>query len=174
MSWQFARDGADVPGTPNSQVQFAVDPGDGTETITPANFALMGSGSPVDWNAVEMGSADLNLYLGDFNGDALVDHCDLALWLPQEGSAPGDPGYDPQFDLNADARVDQLDLELLLAQMYEPVMPPAPVQAGDPVAGDLAVLEDLVAEQAADESVQNDEIQALDEVFGSELSSLTA
>ena len=102
VAWEFERDGPGFPNDPNSEVQFASDPGEGTDVITPAEFALVGYGSLVEWSEVELGTVDLNLYLGDFSGDGFVNHFDLALFIPKMYLAPDDPDYAPQFDLNGD------------------------------------------------------------------------
>jgi len=129
VSWQFRRNGPGAPNDPNSQVAFAVEPGGGTGTIHPANFALVGLGTPVDWANVQLDTVDLSLSLGDFNHDGAVNHYDLALWIPHALSSPGDEHFDPEYDLNADARVDPADLALLMPRLYQPVLneaPPAP------------------------------------------------
>jgi hypothetical protein len=102
-------------------VQFAVEPGQGTATITPANFALVGSGDPVDWALVEMGSVALEFSTPDFNGDGLANHFDLALWQPHSGEAWGDPGFDPLYDLNVDGQINEQDLDLLMGALYQPI-----------------------------------------------------
>ena len=122
MAWEFRRNGPGAPDDANSVVSFAAEPGEGTATILPANFALVGLGTAVDWNNVEFDTASLNLYLGDFNGDGSVNHCDLALWIPHAASAAGDGAFDAEFDLNADARVDSSDLSLLMPRLYQPVL----------------------------------------------------
>ena len=114
------------PNDPNSQVAFAVEPGEGTGTIHPANFALVGLGTPVDWANVQFDTVDLSLSLGDFNHDGAVNHYDLALWIPHASSSPGDERFDPEYDLNADARVDPADLALLMPRLYQPVLSEAP------------------------------------------------
>ena len=119
VAWQFVRSGAAVDGP----VRFGVEPGEGTATITPANFALVGSGDPVDWALVEMGTVDLELTLPDLNGDDLVNHFDLALWQPHSGSAVGDPGYDRACDFTGDGWINQGDLDLLMDAMYQPIEP---------------------------------------------------
>ncbi len=123
IAWQFRRAGPGAPDDPNGRVVFSVDPGEGTGTITPASFALVGQGTEVDWAKVQLGAAEVDLVLGDFNGNGAVNHFDLALWIPHATSSEGDPGYDPEFDLNADARVDLDDLALLLPRLYQPTMP---------------------------------------------------
>ena len=123
VAWQFAVADGESASTGDGHVQFAVEPGEGTATITPANFAMVGSGDPVDWALVELGAVDLDLALADFNGDELVNHFDLALWQPHSGSASGDPSYDPACDLDGDGRIDERDLDLLMAAMYQPVGP---------------------------------------------------
>jgi len=121
VAWEFRRSGPGAPDDPNRQLVFAADPGEGTATILPANFALVGLGTPVDWANVEFDTAGVNLYLGDFNADGAVNHYDLALWIPHVFSSPGDGNFDPQFDLNADSRVDAADLAILLPRLYRPV-----------------------------------------------------
>jgi hypothetical protein len=122
VAWEFRRNGPCAPDDVNSVVSFAAEAGQGTATILPANFALVGLDTAVDWNNVEFDTASLNLYLGDFNGDGAVNHCDLALWIPHAASAAGDGIFDPKFDLNADARVDSSDLSLLMSRLYRPVL----------------------------------------------------
>ncbi len=117
VSWQFTRTGA--PSTfATSSVQFSVDAAEGTSTILPANFALTGSGDAVDWADVEMGSTDLDLIFADFNGDQVIDHFDLALWVPHSGTSADSVAYQSMFDLNSDSAIDQADLDLLSSAMY--------------------------------------------------------
>ncbi len=118
VSWQFERTG-DPASFATASVQFSVDASEGTSTIQPGNFALTGSGTPVDWSDVEMGSAGVDLIFADFNGDHRVDHFDLALWLPHSGSAE----YDPMFDLDSSGLIDQADLDLLVSGMYGSTRP---------------------------------------------------
>ena len=94
----------------------------------------MGEGTPVDWNTVDFDSVDLALRTGDFNDDGLLNHFDLAVWLPRAGTAPGDPRFDAEYDLNADSRIDQLDLDILLEGMFGHGQPQ---QSGDGPAADL-------------------------------------
>jgi hypothetical protein len=122
VAWEFRRSGASTSDDANSAVSFVADPGEGTATILPGNFALVGSGTAVDWSNVEFDTAGLNLYLGDFNGDGGVNHCDLALWIPHAGSAAGDGVFEAKFDLNADARIDASDLSLLMPRLYRSVL----------------------------------------------------
>jgi len=122
VAWEFRRSGPGAPSDPNSQVAFAADPGEGTATILPGNFALVGLGTPVDWKNVEFDAVDLGLYLGDFNGDGAVNHCDLALWIPQAPSSPESGNFDPKFDLNGDLRADAADLAILMPRLYQPVL----------------------------------------------------
>ena len=129
VSWEFRRSGAGAPNDPNSRVTFAAGPGGGTGTVHPANFALVGLGTPVDWASVQFDAVELSLSLGDFNHDGAVNHYDLALWIPHASSSFGDQSFNPEYDLNADARVDQADLALLMPRLYQPVLsdaPPAP------------------------------------------------
>lgn len=140
MAWEFRRDGVGAPDDPNSRVTFSVAPAQGDGTITPGNFALVGQGTGVDWSTVEMGTTQVDLFLGDFNADGYVNHFDLALFIPQNPTAAGDAGYSPKFDLTADSAVDQLDLDLLLSRMYEPVMPAGEASV---VEGEELVTDDL-------------------------------
>ena len=126
VAWEFRRSGPGAPGDANTQAHFAADAGEGTATILPANFALVGVGTPVDWQNVEFDAADVNLYLGDFNGDGSVNHYDLALWIPQNAPSPQAATFDPRFDLTADALVDAADLAVLMPRLYQPVMDTAP------------------------------------------------
>ena len=155
VAWQFAVADGQTASTGDGPVHFGVEPGEGTATITPANFALVGSGDPVDWALVELGAVDLDLALADFNGDELVNHFDLALWQPHSGSASGDPSYDPASDLDGDGRIDERDLDLLMAAMYQPVGPspivPETLAASElPAEGD-ATDDAIPAPQAATE-----------------------
>lgn len=122
MAWQFRRSGPGAPEDPNSQVSFVADPGEGTATIQPGEFALAGVGSPLAWTNVQFETATVNLYLGDFNGDGRVNHCDLALWIPQAISSRLTGDSAPEFDLNGDSRVDEADLKLLMPRLYQPVL----------------------------------------------------
>jgi hypothetical protein len=131
MAWEFCRSGSGAPGDANSAVSFAAEPGQGTATILPANFALVGLGTAVDWSKVEFDAASLNLNLGDFNGDGAVNQYDLALWIPHAGSAAGDGSFDAKFDLNADVRVDSSDLSLLMSRLYQPLFAGAQTPALD-------------------------------------------
>jgi len=121
VAWEFRRSGPGAPDDPNRQLVFAADPGEGTATILPANFALVGLGTPVHWANVEFEADGVNMYLGDFNGDGAVNHYDLALWIPHVLSSPGDGNFDPRFDLNADSRVNAADLAILIPRLYRPV-----------------------------------------------------
>jgi len=131
IAWEFRRSGPGAPDDPNSQVAFTADPGEGTGTITPANFALVGLGTPVAWDSVELDTVDLSLYLGDFNGNEAVNHFDLALWIPHAFSSLGDERFDPECDLDGDAEVNLADLTLLMPRLYRPVL-------NDAVLGSLA------------------------------------
>ena len=131
MAWQFRRSGAGTPSDVNGRVTFAADPGEGTSVIQPAEFALVGDGSPVAWSNVQFDTASVNLFLGDFNGDGRVNHCDLALWIPQALLSQLGNHFDPQFDLNGDAKVDGDDLGLLLPRLYQPVLPDVANNSGN-------------------------------------------
>jgi VCBS repeat-containing protein len=168
VSWQFTRTGDAI------NTQFSVDPAEGTSTILPSNFALTDSGVPVEWSNVEMGSAEVGLVFADFNGDQRVDHFDLALWVPHSGTAAGDAGYQPMFDLNSNSTIDQADLDLLTSGMY----------AATPLSADLAVPSaeepgsttgNAMASALADvdssserDSEESDPILAVDDLFASE------
>ncbi|MCR4414934.1 MAG: Ig-like domain-containing protein [Thermoguttaceae bacterium] len=165
IAWQFRRAGPGAPDDPNGRVVFVVDPGEGTGTITPASFALVGQGTEVDWARVQLGAAEVDLVLGDFNGNGAVNHFDLALWIPHAMSSEGDPGYDPEFDLNADARVDLDDLALLLPRLYQPAMPQAtPPLVSSAVPGlDLGWIEPMASRSQA--SLARAEDAAADRLF---------
>jgi VCBS repeat-containing protein len=139
VAWEFRRGGPGAPEDPNSQVVFAADPGEGTATIVPANFAVVGAGTPVDWSNVTFDEAQLSLRLGDFNGDGAVNHYDLALWIPHADSSPKSGNFDPKFDLSGDSRVDAVDLAILTRRLFRPVsddlQPPAQGDSGQPGAG---------------------------------------
>jgi len=122
VAWEFRRSGPGAPSDPNSQVAFTADPGEGTATILPGNFALVGLGTPVDWKNVEFDAVEVSLYLGDFNSDGAVNHYDLALWIPQAPYWPESGNFDPKFDLNGDLRVDAADLAILMPRLYQPVL----------------------------------------------------
>ncbi len=122
VAWEFRRNGSGTADDANSVVSFAAEPGEGTTTILPANFALVGQGTAVDWSNVEFDTASLNLYLGDFNHDGSVNHVDLALWIPQASSIAGNGVFNSEFDLSCDARVDSTDLSLLMSRLYQPVL----------------------------------------------------
>ncbi len=117
VSWQFTRVGTPASFV-NTRVEFSTDPGEGTATIDPGNFALAGSDAPVDWLEVKLGSAGVDLAFADFNFDQRVDHFDLALWTPHRGSAAEGLRHDAFFDLNGDNRIDEADLDLLAQAMY--------------------------------------------------------
>jgi hypothetical protein len=174
VAWQFARDVDPSGAMPHARAAFAVDPGEGTATITPAHFALVGSGEPVDWGVVDMGTAEVDLFLADFNGDELVNHFDLALWQPHSGAAPGDPSYDPTCDLNADSRINQPDLDLLMSALYQPAAPlpklPEAVTAGSLPGGDDlpddALADGLVSTQPGDDDLgSSGKLQAVDRLL---------
>jgi VCBS repeat-containing protein len=167
-AWEFRRDGAGAPDDANSHVVFSVAPAQGDGTILPSNFALVGQGTGVDWSTVELGTAQVDLFLGDFNADGYVNHFDLALWIPQNSTTAGDPAYSGKYDLNADATVDQLDLDLLLSRMYEPVMPETLQDAGDSgeaVDNDLHWADSLAAGSSAQEGL-DPEFKRVDLAFG--------
>ncbi len=176
VSWQFTRTGE--PETfVHGNAQFAVDVAEGTSTILPSNFALTGSGSPVEWSDVEMGSAQLDLIFADFNQDHRVDHFDLALWVPHSGTsaddstlAAGAVGYEPMFDLNSNRSIDQADLDLLTSAMYtvparaESIATPSLEEAGG--IGDAdSLLADL---DSGSESEVASPTLAIDNLFASE------
>ncbi len=129
MAWEFTIVGGLSVLTAGPHVEFAVEPGEGAATITPASFALIGSGDPVAWDCVALGAADVNLYYGDFNGDSLVNHFDLALWQAHSDQAVESLGYDRLYDLDNDGGIGGTDLDLLLAAMYRPVAPLSGVRA---------------------------------------------
>jgi hypothetical protein len=163
VAWEFARHGGGGVDLPDVHVQFAVDPGEGTATIAPANFALVGSGEAVDWALANLGTADLDLVLADFNGDDSVNHFDLALWQAHSGAALGDPGYDAMYDLNADSQIDPADLDLLMSGMYQPVRPlPALPEstAADNVQADPEGVQDAFADQADSMQLANGDLEA--------------
>ncbi len=166
VAWEFRRDGAGAPDDPNSSVTFSLAPGQGDGTIVPSNFALVGQGTGVDWNNVELGTAQIDLLLGDFNADRFVNHFDLALWIPENLTAAGDANYRPQFDLTADAAVNQADLDLLLSRLYDPVMPES-TESDAPVSDasdDLDWVESLVLSDNADQE-ENVESRTTDLAF---------
>ena len=140
VAWQFVWAGAEGAGTVGGPVQFAVEPAQGTATITPANFALVGSGDPDDWALVEMGAVALEFSTPDFNGDGLANHFDLALWQPHSGEVLGDPGFDPLYDLNVDGQINEQDLDLLMGALYQPIgsepVAPQVTSASDPSTDD--------------------------------------
>ena len=162
VAWQFTA----VAPESGEPIRFAADPGEGTATIAPANFALVGLGSLVDWSQVNLGSVDLALNLGDVNGDDLVNHLDLALWLPHAGSMLGDNNYDPACDLNGDARIDATDRDLLLLQMYSSDQPTSPSSqfAGD-AWDEPDWLDDLLTGEAGRPSEDGDAVLAHDSLF---------
>jgi len=126
-----------------------------------------------------LGSVEHDLYSGDFNGDAFVNHFDLALWLAHKGSALGDSDYDLTYDLNADSRIDGLDVDLLMSRMYQPLVRPAAATGPDALAeGSLSNraegLESTTA-NAADSAIaregefgRNDEFMMVDELFATD------
>ncbi len=126
VAWEFQRDGLAAPnGGQNSQVLFSTDPGEGTQTISPAEFTLVGLGTSVPFSNVDLGTVDLDLFLGDFTHDGFVNQFDLGLFIPQLFTSSGGPNYDPEFDLNADASLDvnQFDLGLFIGRVFKPVLP---------------------------------------------------
>ncbi|NLY03119.1 MAG: tandem-95 repeat protein [Rhodopirellula sp.] len=125
VAWQFRRDGEGAPDDANHHVTFSIAPAGGDSTIMPSNFALVGQEDGADWSSVELGAAQIDLYLGDFTADGAVNHYDLAMWIPQM-TAGSEASLNPLFDLDGDAAVDAADLDLLLSRMYEPVMPESP------------------------------------------------
>ena len=163
VSWQFTRTG----GATNTE--FLVDAAEGTSTILPSNFALTDSGVPVEWSNVEMGSAGVELVFADFNGDQLVNHFDLALWVPHSDTSMGEVGYETTFDLDFSGTIDQVDLDLLMSGMYRATLPsvdPVPVEEIG------SVLDDALASSITDldsgpegEGEESDPILALDDVF---------
>jgi VCBS repeat-containing protein len=120
VAWEFVSLLQPGDGQANPHLQFRVDFGEGTETVMPAEFALIGSGDPVAAERIATRDAEVDLYFADFNVDGAVNHFDLALWQPHAGAAADSPDYDPSYDLNADQAIDGLDLDLLTAVMYRP------------------------------------------------------
>ncbi len=171
VAWEFRRDGEGAPSDANSHVQFSLSPAQGDGTILPSNFALVGQGTPVDWNDVQLDTADIDLMLGDFNADGAVNQFDLALWIPQESTAAGDAAYDPRFDLTADAMVDQADLAVLLPRMYEPLMASASQtsEVADPTLDSLEadLAESLASLQGNDQDQLATELETVDLAFAS-------
>jgi VCBS repeat-containing protein len=167
VAWEFVPTGGPSSVSAGTHVQFAVQFGGGTETITPANFALVGSGEPVAWDQVALGTADVDLYFGDFNGDGLVNHFDLALWLPHADENEESPSYDPMYDLNADRLIDDLDLDLLTAAMYRPVTSKLAGPTVQPSGDSLDADTDATA-LAGNDLQPGDDLQAIDELFASD------
>jgi hypothetical protein len=120
VAWEFVSLAQPSEAAAVANVQFAVELGQGTETVTPADFALIGSGEPVAPERISLKNAEVDLYFADLNLDGAVDHFDLALWQPQADTSADSPNYDPLYDLNADRAIDALDLDLLTAVMYQP------------------------------------------------------
>jgi VCBS repeat-containing protein len=120
VAWEFVSLAQPDEAAAGVNVQFVVELGQGTETVTPADFALIGSGDPIAPEQVALKNAEADLYFADFNLDGAVDHFDLALWQPHAGTPAESPGYDPMYDLNADRAIDALDLDFLTAVMYQP------------------------------------------------------
>lgn len=54
---------------------------------------------------------------GDFDHDGVIGLSDLVLISQAYGSAKGDAGYDPAFDLNSDARVDLTDVQYIAGRV---------------------------------------------------------
>ena len=175
VAWEFVAVGSEDGAIANRLLHFAADPGEGTDTITPAHFALAGSPAPVDWAFVDLGSVDHELHSGDFNGDDSINHFDLALWLAHSGSALGDLDYDSLYDLNADNRIDKLDVDLLMSTIYQPVLPPpspilsdagAESEFSSGVEGPQNSLADAANAVGVTEGVgQTDELAALEALF---------
>jgi VCBS repeat-containing protein len=179
VSWQFTRTG-DPATFANGSARFAVDPAEGTSTILPSNFALTGSGTPVDWSDVEMGFANLDLLFADFNGDQRIDHFDLALWVPHSGTSAdpisaltaGSVGYNPMFDLNSNRSIDQADLDLLTSAMY--TVPPRSESVAKSLGEDTDGIPETVTVPAGldsrseRDSEESDPILAIDNLFTNE------
>jgi uncharacterized delta-60 repeat protein len=115
VAWEFQ-----VTGNPTGSVAFTPEPGEGTGTITPAEFALVGQATPVSWDDVEFVGAMLDLSTtirGDFNGDQMVNQVDLNLLIAHmfaPNGVPGNPGYEAQYDLTGDGPVNQFDLAMFI------------------------------------------------------------
>ena len=123
-SWEFQRDGVGAPDDPNSEVRFESEPGEGTGTIHPSHFALVGEVDPIPWEQVVNGTLDLSLLLGDFTHDRLINQFDLAMFVPQLFTSGDDGSYDPEFDLTDDEWVNQFDLALLIPRLFQPALQP--------------------------------------------------
>ena len=84
--------------------------------ITPSDKAVGVSESTslivqFDQNVVKGPSGNITVY-GLFNQDLRVDLDDYFLFADQDGTATGQPGYDPRFDLDGDGRVGLSDFFL--------------------------------------------------------------
>lgn len=114
VAWQFRADNA--PGA----VQFIPHPGEGTATITPAEFALVGQPYALSWELVEFVAAEVTLRsTGDFNGDGIRNQFDLAMFIPRLFIPETDPNYETEFDLTGDGPVNQFDLATLVGLLFQ-------------------------------------------------------
>lgn len=162
VAWEFVVVGGPDFSTAGPRVEFTLAPAEGTATIAPADFALIGDGEPVAWDRVALRGAKVDLYFGDFNGDRLVNHFDLALWQVHANQAVESLASDRRYDLDQDGEVGGDDLDLLLAAMYRPVAPPtAPSVDSKTAEGEQGISSGTGEEPL----VSGDRLLAIDEVF---------
>jgi hypothetical protein len=165
MAWEFVVAGDPTAVSAGTSIQFAIEPGEGTATVVPEHFALVGSGDPVAWDQVAMGAAEVDLFFGDMNGDSLVNHFDLALWQVQSGQTADDAEYNRLYDFDSDGTVGRSDLDLLLGVMYRPVTTPV---GHDDLADSADDSEDTESDSLADETQASQDLLALDALFASD------
>ena len=102
------------------------------------------------------------MYYGDFNGDRLVNHFDLALWQSYADQTVDSPGYDRLYDLDNDGGIGEADLDLLLAAMYRPAAPSSGVTAD----AETSEASEETSPRPSDEPLETSEILlAIDGLF---------
>jgi hypothetical protein len=165
VAWEFVRTSPFGNEAPSLAASFQLDPAEGSDTILPADFALIGLGSPLAPAQIRLGSTEVNLYDADLNDDRVVDHFDLAMFQMHADSSAGDDAYDPTADLNGDSEIDQEDLELVMAAMYQPVSE-ALTEPEDSATDEL-----LADANEADDGLLSDAfLSAVDDYFANDLS----
>jgi streptogramin lyase len=151
VAWEFR-----VTGNAMGSVAFTPEPGEGSGVITPAEFALIGQGTPVPWTEVEFVTATLDLGLqGDFDNSGTVDQIDLDSLIAHLFVPLDDPDYDPRFDLTGDGLVLQFDLAMFIplqansaSAASAPAAAPPPVDS-TPVTASLSSRESVVGTMTA-------------------------
>ena len=117
VAWEFVRDGEGGDLGDVFKTLLTTEHGESLGGGLVPGLTLVGIDGPIDPRDASWGTAALDLVLGDFTADAAVDELDLDLWLAHAFVPPGQPGFEPQFDLNGDGPVNQFDLALLIPRL---------------------------------------------------------